>query len=560
MNSPDLIQFLEVAESAVDRSTFYNKSSQQEESVDSLHNAIMSNDRELYILSQGFSGLNYYNRLIICRNVIFNNGYLVLEDGSRRYDRYSKMDAAHLFGKDMREADWRELENEVILKVWASVPVPKLVKEWMKWREKHLNNTRSRKLILRFALGAKNFPHWAMVYRKKLLSALSHAWGESLALSIMRGSKKRNITPAISKYLRLGTKSTLLEEWVERFIGQNSLRDVCEGLAVIAGDFNVPFTRPEYIQRQEARKDPSKIAGLPLEVALGLSGMHKDFNKKDIYESKKTQATMSSKQKVRVQRAAQKTGATVEMNLASQNVSSIIRYGYERGFDRDVTSAITSRIKAEAKSVPGNFGRSVVVVDNSASAYGSGDRKYYPIAASIAVAFLIKEVSDDCEILYTNPSDAKFPRPGNDTDLAGSVLQAFQKEPDVVWLVSDGYENVSAGTLDSILRAIRDIGNKTPLVHLNPVFASESSGVRKVSELCLTHSITGSESLPAMYEKLLLASSDDPQMLMKLKKYLLDKLDLKRIPSSIVQEFAQIEASGVQVAFKEKLLAVGETI
>lgn len=552
MNSPSLLQFLEVTESAVDRATFYNSLTQQEESVDNLHDSMMSHDRELYILTQGFSSLNYYNRLAICRNVLFNNGYLALEGGERKYARFSKTTGARLFGGTSREVDWRELENEVILRTWASVPVTTLLRELVKWRKRHLNNMRSRNLILRFIFGADNFCHWAMVYRKLLRSVLSHVWGEAQTLRIKKDA---------SHYLRLGSVSDLLKSKVQKYLVKNTLKDVCEGLSVIMGDFNVPFTRPEYVQRQEARGDASKIAGLPVDVALGLGSMHKDFDKSTVYGSKKAQEKMSAKQKVRVQRAAEKTGAAVEMDLATQNTSTIIRYGYERGFDKDVTSAIAKRIKSEAKKSPMRFGKAAVVVDSSASMFGSGQRKYFPIASGLSVALFVKEISDSCEIIYTSETTAKFPRPSGDTDLAGAVVKAFMTKPEIVFLVSDNYENVSAGTLDSVIRAIRKVGIKTPLVNLNPVFASESTGVRKVSDLCFTSSVTGSESLPAMYEKLLIASGDDPRMVMKLKKYLLDRLNLKRIPASIKEEFAQVEAAeGSMGLFQEKLLSAADAV
>jgi hypothetical protein len=512
----------------------------------------MNQDRELYILTQGFSALNYHNRLVICRNIIFNNGYLPLADGSKRYARYSKTDGSRLFGETPRESDWRELENEVILKVWGSVPVPTLLNEMIDWRKKHLNNMRSRQLILRFVLGSDSFPYWALVYRRKLRSVLSHVWGEATALRIKKDA---------SQYLRLGSVSDDLKTWIQKYLSKNSLKDTCEGLAVLLGDWNVPFTRPEYVQRFEARSDASKIPGLPLPVALGLSSMHKDFDKGTIYGSKETQKTMSAKQKVRVQKAAEKTGAKVEMDLASQTTSTIIRYGYERGFDPEVTSAIAKRIKSEAKKTPMRFGTSAVVVDTSASSFGSGQRKYFPIASGLSVALFVKEVSDSCQIFYTTETAAKFPKPSGDSDLSSAVVKALMTNPEILFLVSDGYENVSAGTLDSVLRAVRKIGIKIPIVHLNPVFASESSGVRKVSDLCFTASISGSESLPAMYDKILIAGGDDPRLVMRLKKYLLDRLNLKNIPASIKEEFAQIEAAEASPgAFKDKLLAAGEAV
>jgi len=52
-------------------------------------------------------------------------------------------------------------------------------------RAERVNNARTRRLILSTLLGADNLEFWAVKYRRKLATALVHAWGRRTA-SIVR--------------------------------------------------------------------------------------------------------------------------------------------------------------------------------------------------------------------------------------------------------------------------------------------------------------------------------------------------------------------------------------
>ncbi len=540
----NLIRFVEACETGTGRSTFYNSATQQTDSIESLHKEALNADRELYCLMEALSGSNDFNKLLIVRNLLFHTGYVIGRQGSRKYVRYGKSEEfAVKYGDDPRERDWIDLENRVVLeRVWNTVPVPRLLREWAEWRKLRLNNARSKRLILEYLLGRGNLSSWALRYRPKLRRVLSHVWGDA---------RTRRIRSAIHTILRNETEAANqkeLERWMLRYVRRDEeiRRRVCEAVCFIFGDLKVPFTDPLFVQYVQALEDPEKLIGLPYDIAIGLRNRrHKDFPRKRLLESAETQQRMSARQKVRLQRAGQREDVRVDMDLAALPLVDILRFGYEMGFDSDVRRAVKERIRSDAEKCPFRPGRIAVVVDTSRSMFGKEDRKLHPIAAALSVALLLREVSGRCDIFYTGGGSTEFPIPSGDTDLATAVLEAYKTDPEIVFLLTDGYENVSAGTLDELLGALHTLGIKTPLVQLSPVLASEvgkAGGIRKVSDSIFAGAVKGPESIGTMYEKFVLLWAHEQGALDTLKKFLLEKLALPQIPQSVLRQLEHAEA------------------
>ncbi len=64
--------------------------------------------------------------------------------------------------------------------------------------------------------------------------------------------------------------------------------------------------------------------------------------------------------------------------------------------------------------------------------------------------------------------------PSGDTSLAAGLVQLLKSDPDVVFVLSDGYENAPAGRFGKTVAAVRRIGIQTPIHQFTPVFAAES--------------------------------------------------------------------------------------
>jgi len=539
-----LSYFLDTTATGTDRSTFYNTKLQQEQTVADIHKSVLNFDRDLYALMVAFGSLNEYNRLLLTRNLLFNTGYVVGQGGSKLFSRYSESKGSAIrHGLTDREKDWIEVENEIILsKVWNNVSIPRLFKEIAKWRVEKLNNTRSKRLILRFLLGHKNFAEWALRYRPNLRRVLSHAWGDARTIRLRK---------IIAEYLTTGKIAVFKDtreftSCFQKYVDSVNLRKYCEAVLFTFGDYTVQFGDPLFVKYLKAINDPEELPGLPFDIAIGLRNVKfKDFPTARIKGSTATQDQMSKKQAVRLQKSGQRDNVEIKKDLSALSLVDIIKYGYEMSFGPDVKDAIRKRVAKEAARCMFRPKKVEVVVDTSKSMFGKEDRKLHPIAVAMSIALLMGEVAESCHVIFTGETTRSFPIPEGDTDLARAILDAYKNKPEVVLLISDGYENVSAGTVDTLMRGLKKIGITTPLIQMNPVLATEvgkAGGLRKVSELVTVAPTAGPETISAMYEKYLLSSASRGENLPALKKWLLNRLELKALPAGIQRELENVPA------------------
>ena len=62
-------------------------------------------------------------------------------------------------------------------------------------------------------------------------------------------------------------------------------------------------------------------------------------------------------------------------------------------------------------------------------------------------------------------------------------MAALEKNPELLVIISDGYENKPAGLVNQIINAyLTKLHGKTGIIHLNPVFAPESGDIRKLND------------------------------------------------------------------------------
>lgn len=127
-----------------------------------------------------------------------------------------------------------------------------------------------------------------------------------------------------------------------------------------------------------------------------------------------------------------------------------------RGGDSAELAAAQQRyLAAAAARVPAYPGRLALVVDRSASMRGYGDREW---AVQSQAAALELVLGARCERLVTVPTE------GTGTDLAGGVIAALEQRPDLVAVVTDGYENTYEGDLARVVATLPRIGIDVPVV------------------------------------------------------------------------------------------------
>jgi len=129
------------------------------------------------------------------------------------------------------------------------------------------------------------------------------------------------------------------------------------------------------------------------------------------------------------------------------------------------------RIVTQTPRFPGHV---ALVLDMSASLRGYGDREFCYLAQSVAFRVVLERTVQRLTVHAVGGSALG----SGATDLATTVLDALEpqgdgKAPDVVLVVSDGYENRYAGDLARVTAALPQAGIRTPVVFCQSKFTAQ---------------------------------------------------------------------------------------
>ena len=108
-----------------------------------------------------------------------------------------------------------------------------------------------------------------------------------------------------------------------------------------------------------------------------------------------------------------------------------------------------------------------------------------PISVALALRDVLTETAERSTIVTSDgrvAPAAELIEPVGDTSLAASLVALLKREPDVVFVLTDGYENAPAGRFAEVIRSVRRMGVDTPIHQFSPVFAAETRGVRSLSD------------------------------------------------------------------------------
>jgi hypothetical protein len=195
-----------------------------------------------------------------------------------------------------------------------------------------------------------------------------------------------------------------------------------------------------------------------------------------------TEATMSSKEKLQMESATRRSGATVKVNYKKQSLYDLWKLFYfkmindEHDNIDDVVDAISVVSEREVKY---DIGDCVIVLDASHSMMGSEKRAMHPFLTSLC---FISKLDNVQEVFYVGGTVVKAPTkddifalfPANATPLWKGFVEAVKTGHKNIVIISDGYENEVKGMFNHVYKHFKL--NEVPLniVHLNPVFAADS--------------------------------------------------------------------------------------
>lgn len=442
--------FLDAAMTATGRATFYNSREEQAAALETAHRDLHEIDRDVYALAMLLPGVTDHSR----------------QQGTIRLLRTPRM-ADGLFTA--------EQETRAVHALVRTLPPQRILKLFGMLRRERVNNARTRRLVLTTILAARGLETWSVKYRRKLATALTHAWGRRTASIVASILAKPDSA-------RTDAERRILRRNVHRYVDEADIARVEECVRFALGNED-DLTLGRLTAYRDAKSDFARGKSLPYEVLEGLrSRYHTDKSSADVLEM--TKSNLTEGQRIGLQRKAAEAGIEVAFDPSRHDAVQLYVYAYEMGLDEAVRAELARKAESAAARLPVRFGHAAILVDVSASMMGHDTQHRRPIATALALRDLLAATADSVSIVGSDGRDAsvgELVEPAGDTSLAAGLVALLERDPDVVFVLTDGYENAPAGRFGEVVQAVRRMGIRTPIHQLSPVFAAEAKGLRSLS-------------------------------------------------------------------------------
>lgn len=437
----DLVMFINACFAATRQNEYYTDRFEQSISIDFLHRYVMTNYRRIYARAIA-SGINHFNQAQIVGNLLASGA--------------------------PADPEQRTEEGQLIELALRRLPPNRVYGLFQNLQARRVNNRRTRAVIKRYLDWRKEPEFDAVKYSRKYRAASAHA--------------HLKLDDEFGKFLfelkRTKTFKTSLFDKVKR-----------------------------------AHFSQSAIYELPFTVAESFAAKHKV--PRDTF-FQKIKHKMTAAEKLRFQSTVAKTkGAkSLDFDLGRASLTRLAIYVLSLPVPERIKRAdefvaafesATSRAKNRA---PVQFGRVAAVLDRSVSSMGSREKRNRPLAVALATSHLLKAAAQEYRAIWTLPIEYEYEfavEPQGQTCLAEPLIEALKWKPDLLLIVSDGYENDPPGVADQIIRVYREkIANSTDskslpeVIHLNPVFDSNHYSPKPLGELIATVGIRDAEDVATM--------------------------------------------------------------
>ncbi len=354
-----------------------------------------------------------------------------------------------------------DFENNLILDSLRKIPTNRAYKTFDILMRSKINNTRLRWLMRQFLRERRDVVFESVKYKRLMKAMLKHA--------------------------HINSTKILKDKEIEYFLF----------------DKEDKVTKDIYKNYFKAKKDKTAMYKLPASIAEGFKSLHK-VSDKDFLKNIKGNLTKTEKR--RVQNRAEKAGVKVEYSIKGDNPVNILKFlrvAENRNLKNDYKEFDKAcKIKAEKLFEYFEFDNVKIVLDNSASMYGSDEKKNHPISVAEACAHVLKYLSDETEVISVPNKGDLLVNTDGETKIAEGLIKDIEgidiDKDNIIFIISDGYENAPAGLSDQIILAFKkklDKKEKTIIIHLNPVFAPEAEDVKKLSDQIQTYGIRDTRQL-----------------------------------------------------------------
>ena len=354
----------------------------------------------------------------------------------------------------------KQLEDKLIGEKLPYLKVETVLEGFQQLVNLKVNNQRTSGWIKRYILGSPQLELWAITHRKQLGTLLRHAMGKQVAQTCVHFILRTHPTEH---------EATYLNQHIYKYIGDNVQQLVEEVFLFVFKALTYfkqdnPFIK--LVSRQpsaehelltayfKAREDIQAGSVLPYKTLRGIAS---------IYHPK-----MDAKQIKRIARKSKVKREVANGETPTDNtLVGQIRNFYLNGED----SKIFQKVIAEANRLPHWNAHVTLILDLSHSMTGTGTRAYNSTAIAMAIREVLSKKTDALTVLNIGSTeDVRYPTPNGATNLANALLKAYENAPDVILVVTDGYENMEQGDAAAILKATKSMGLDIPVLHILPAF------------------------------------------------------------------------------------------
>ncbi|HEY8377783.1 MAG TPA: hypothetical protein VIK91_14910 [Nannocystis sp.] len=352
----------------------------------------------------------------------------------------------------------RREEGRLIAAALRSLPAPRAYRALVATRRRGLNNRRVRAIVREYLAGRPDLEFDAVKYRRKLRELVLHhhlSLPGELPRFLLRGWQERRY------------QSPLLEAF------------------------------------RRAHFSAEAIYDLPYTVAEGLAARH--GIDRGVF-LRKIAPRLTALERLRLQKTAAREGAEIAVDLARAGLTRLALYILSLPLaDRTARAdALRAALEGAARrclaAAPLALGRVAAVLDRSYSTAGSPEKPRRSLAIALGVDALLRAAASEYMSFWTPPlDDPLLAVPRGATGLADPILDALERRPDLLVIVSDGFDNVpigGAGEVCRVYRARLDPERRTTIVHINPVFDAPELGPRRLGPTVPTLGLRDVEDLP----------------------------------------------------------------
>ncbi len=383
----DTVHFINAAVSATSQEEFYDSAGRQSLSLSFLHEYMRINYPLVYAKSLA-AGINHHNQGRIIINLLLS-GLNSDDYKNHRFEIY-----------------------DYILGTLILMPPQRAMKILITLVRRRVNNRTTRRLIRDFLTARPDPVFDAVKYRSKVKILARHA------------------------HLRLSDLPNRGTEYNEFLFNPKRQRK---------------FETPLFEKYRAAHYAKDAVYDLPYTIAVGLAAKHKI--PADIFmENIKPQLTKTENE--RLGETAKRAGVDIGHDLSRMDLTRLAIYTLSLNMkerinrEEEIKNAFQTAASKAANLQPLALPKTAAVLDRSYSTSGSYEKRRRPLALSLGVHYLLKEVCETsgAKDMYKDFWTIDTPNPHlvtakGQSDLITPLLAALKWGARQIIIVSDGYEN-----------------------------------------------------------------------------------------------------------------------